>query len=451
MPGSKRLSYLVSGLATGVAILSAIYLPVEAWDEARRGVNAFEMLQRGDYLNYYYLGESDTFNTKPPLFLWFAAASFQLFGVHTFTLRLPSLLALAGLLLYYRHWLAERFGAHIALLTIGATVSVNGLIGYHVAINGDTDMLFVCLLTVACLAYYSFLVETQSSSLLIAVVAAGLAFLTKGVAVVLVVPGLLAFTLSRREYRRTMVSRRAAGRWLMALAMLAGLCLFLSFMGRESYPEGGPDSLLTAMFLRDGLQRLTDTAFEPVSQPWFVFQALDIRFGPVIYVLYASIPVLLWRFGGGGLARRLGRDPFTVYSLCLAASVLLLLQLSSNKHNWYVAPAIPFLAYLFATCVRGATGSVNAYRWLIVALVSVAIVQRGLTISSASSEPLPASVTERLRGADDLYIDAQMPQDDVFRLVEQIPVACRVGVLTAGLPETSEDCFLLDAWRGCIK
>ena len=40
---------------------------VDEWDEARNGTNACEMYHNGDYVNYYYGGQPDTWNAKPPL------------------------------------------------------------------------------------------------------------------------------------------------------------------------------------------------------------------------------------------------------------------------------------------------------------------------------------------------------------------------------------------------
>jgi hypothetical protein len=38
---------------------------LQPWDEARRGINALRMLQGGDYFNYHFLDQTDSFNTKP--------------------------------------------------------------------------------------------------------------------------------------------------------------------------------------------------------------------------------------------------------------------------------------------------------------------------------------------------------------------------------------------------
>ena len=43
---------------------------IEDYDEARHGINAYEMIQNNDYLVHTFRGEPDLWNTKPPLSFW---------------------------------------------------------------------------------------------------------------------------------------------------------------------------------------------------------------------------------------------------------------------------------------------------------------------------------------------------------------------------------------------
>ena len=451
MTASERLTWGLLLAAAVVATLSIVYLPVEPWDEARRGVNALEMLRNGDYLNYRYLGEPDTFNTKPPLFTWLVAVSFRLFGVNAVALRLPSLLALLTFLLYFRHWLAGRFDPTTVLLTLTACVVTKGLLGYHVGISGDTDMLFVLFLTVAGLAYYAFLVDRKPAGLLLAVGAGGLAFLTKGVAVGLVVPGMVVFTFAYAAGRRRLFSRAAVSGLLIGVVVFGGVLLALTALGRDTFPAGGPDNLLEAMFFRDGLQRLTDPDFEPGAQPWYVFQALDIRFGPLIYALYAAVPWLVWKLGARAILRRVEEVPFVLFSVCITASILLLLHFSSNKHNWYVAPAIPYLAYLFARAVRCVPVRARVYRWLAAGLVCLSLFTRLVDIRRADLPELPAPLAERISQAETLYIDRYLPQDYVFLLCAGAQEKVNLQTSDKLPKEERGECFSLDGHTVCIK
>ena len=232
----------------------------------------------------------------------------------------------------------------------------------------------------------------------------------------LVVPAIVVFTFAYGPGRRRLISRGAVYGLIFGVVVFGGVLFALSAMGRETFPPGGPDNLLQAMFFRDGLQRLTDPDFEPGAQPWYVFQALDIRFGPLIYALYAAVPWLVWKLGARAILRRVEEGPFVLFSVCITASVLLLLHFSSNKHNWYVAPAIPYLAYLFARAVRWVPVSERVYRWLAVGLVCLSLVTRLEDMHRADLPELPAPLMERISQAETLYIDRHLPQHWVFLL-----------------------------------
>lgn len=71
---------------------------VDSWDEARHGVNAYEMIQNGDYIRHTYNYQVDDWNLKPSISYWAIVLGFRLFGYSVWGLRFFSALAylLAG-------------------------------------------------------------------------------------------------------------------------------------------------------------------------------------------------------------------------------------------------------------------------------------------------------------------------------------------------------------------
>ena len=57
---------------------------VDSWDEARHGVNAYEMIQNGDYIRHTYNYEVDNWNLKPSVSYWGIVLGFRLFGYSVF-------------------------------------------------------------------------------------------------------------------------------------------------------------------------------------------------------------------------------------------------------------------------------------------------------------------------------------------------------------------------------
>ena len=170
----------------GVVYLTLFYqlgnLSFFGSDEPRYARIGEEMNLRGSYI-------TPTLNfrpwlEKPPLLFWLEAVSFQLFGVHEWSARLPSAI-LALLSLFIVALLAvELAGRRVAVLTV-LILCTSGLF-FVFARAVSTDTLLVALLTTAMVCGFQ---ATRSPSNLwaaIAGLALGLAVLAKGpVAVVL--------------------------------------------------------------------------------------------------------------------------------------------------------------------------------------------------------------------------------------------------------------------------
>ena len=102
---SKEKRQTMSACAALVVIFSitCFYLffrldapKVVDYDEARHGINAYEMIQNDDYLVHTYEGELDYWNLKPPFSYWVVALGYRLFGYNRLGLRFFS--ALCGVL-----------------------------------------------------------------------------------------------------------------------------------------------------------------------------------------------------------------------------------------------------------------------------------------------------------------------------------------------------------------
>ena len=136
--------------ATGLFLVSAFALffglwklPINSWDEARHGVNAYEMIQHHDYVANYYHGILDYWNLKPPLSYYSIILAYWIFGYNAFALRFFSafcfLLIEAMVLFYVRH----KYGNGPALLSMVSLMGCWMLFIYHGARSGDADALFM--------------------------------------------------------------------------------------------------------------------------------------------------------------------------------------------------------------------------------------------------------------------------------------------------------------------
>jgi 4-amino-4-deoxy-L-arabinose transferase-like glycosyltransferase len=405
---------------------------LEAWDEARRGINALRMLQEGDFWNYRFLDIDDTFNTKPPLFTWLVALCFKWFGVSTLSLRLPSLIALLAYTFMVYRFVEQWKSWQVATLTALVLLLSQGIVGFHVALSGDTDMLFIMFLTGGLLLFFSFWQEKKTVDLLGAFIWFALAFLTKGLAVALVVPGLIAFSIVgvyRSGWKQLPVLKGS-----IVLVFLAALCyLICSQFGLRTEYQNGFGSLWEAMFLQDGITRFSDKAFESGYKWDFLPVALDIGFSPWIYLLYSGALFYLFR-GGGRIKSVVRKDDFLLYAIFLIASVSGLLLASQNKHQWYVAPMLLPLAYIVALLLSKVAAWKVWIKPLIITLFVVLLATRLVSftkVEDAIGIGL-ADYEEHLNGIDTLSIPPQTRQDLLFHLYLINP---EVRIVTNGAKE----------------
>jgi 4-amino-4-deoxy-L-arabinose transferase-like glycosyltransferase len=111
-----------------LALSAAIYVGTAGWpalldsSDSAHAVAAREMVETGDWAVLHINGVP--YLEKPPLHYWLVAASYKLFGVGTFSTRLPLALAVVALVLmvylFARHWFGERAGFYAGLVVCTA-------------------------------------------------------------------------------------------------------------------------------------------------------------------------------------------------------------------------------------------------------------------------------------------------------------------------------------------
>ena len=159
------------------------------WDEARHIVNAYEMMKSGSWWIHTYLGETDYYNFKPPLSMWFIIGGFKLFGISFYSMRLYSAISMLILMLLMTLFLCSSFGKRAGVLFAVLFVSGTELFFFHMARSADADALYILLFAAAMLCLY--FAEERQVLLIPCGFFLSLAFLTKcfhvavGVAIVI--------------------------------------------------------------------------------------------------------------------------------------------------------------------------------------------------------------------------------------------------------------------------
>jgi 4-amino-4-deoxy-L-arabinose transferase-like glycosyltransferase len=309
--------------------------PLQCWDEARLAVNAAEMLRTHHWVVTLYQGQPDLWNTKPPLLVWLQALSLHLFGYSLWAFRLPTALAALALTAlvagFAKRWLGGPLAGFLAGL---ALLSSYGFVRYHVARTGDYEALLLVFTTAQVLAAFCWLQTRQPRYLLLLGAAIGLAILTKSVAGLFLLPGVL-LELTRRGHLFPLLRQPAT--W-GAAALASGPPAL--WYGVREYTQPG---YWQAVWQNELGGRML-SAVDQNAGPWHFYLT---RFGgPTVldWVPCIWVVVACW-----ALAQRPAQRPAHHFLTLIAWSgglFLAIISAARTKLDWYDAPVYPLLALL---------------------------------------------------------------------------------------------------------
>lgn len=303
--------------------------PINECDEARHGVNAYEMLQSGDYLVSTYRGETDYWNLKPPLSLYSIILGFQLFGFNTFGLRFYSAASMLLTMAVLALWMKRRYGSAASLGTLSFLLACSMIYGPHFARFGDADAQMVLFYTIGMLC----MLESPKNLrwLYGSAVCFGLAFMSKSWHAALIpvtcflyvcVTGLIK-KLNWKQYLLLLFwGLLPVAPWAVARYLHDGMAFF------------GP------MFTKDIVARAT-TVHETHFGDGTVLHYVRVLFREPVVVL-AAIGIacaLLWKLVKRS---RLNADHLGVALWMLTP--LAFFSVCVSKLDWYIFPCLPALA-----------------------------------------------------------------------------------------------------------
>jgi 4-amino-4-deoxy-L-arabinose transferase len=312
--------------------------PVSSPDESRYAEVPREMLVSGDWVVPRLNGLR--YFEKPPLGYWLNAVSQEALGPTAFAMRLPSALS-AGLVALIVGLLLSRVFKDQLVTVAGALASLTMLELYACGTINILDGPF-SLFVVATLACGFMALEVEERRwerrwLVMAGVACGLAFLTKGfLAVVLPVSVLLPYMAWQGRLRS--VFRLG---WLPALVALLVVAPWAwAIAVRES-------DFWRYFFMEQHVRRFGSEKAQHAEPFWFFLPVLIAGGLPWVFLLPSAIKSHL----KAGFV-----SPLVRFAVCWLVFPLLFFSLSRGKLSTYILPAFPALAILIAATARGLFG-----------------------------------------------------------------------------------------------
>lgn len=303
--------------------------PFQIWDEGRILINTLEMAQSGQWMATTFEGKPEFWNTKPPLLHWLQWASAFLFGWNEWGLRLPSAASALGVVLLILGISKGILGSYRYGFAAGLVLIVlPGYVGFHASRTADYDALLSLGTTGAFLSLW-LAAERDSRYLLLTWFFLTLAVLTKGIAGLLIAPGLACIALLR--YR--------AIPWLQTRWFWLGFVFFVFvilayYLGRDSLQSG----YLEAVWNNELGGRFAQTN-EGHDHPWYYYLGVLVRhvgFGGGFLLLFG---VVLAVKAESDRVRLAARD-----ALIAALFLGVVLSSSQSKLDWYLVPMHPLLA-----------------------------------------------------------------------------------------------------------
>lgn len=310
--------------------------PLKNFDESLFALRAYRIAHYGQYLNNFIEfpdGPSAT-NTKPALFSLIQAISFKIFGYNELALRLPVALSVVALL-----WLILRFsrketGSYAWGLFAGLVlITSQGFIRVHVSRTGDHDAPLAVFgwIALTCLFRYFQTERKEARYLWLFTGALIAATLTKSVAGLFFVPGIIVWLLWERQLVPFLKDRKS---WLAIGAYI------LVIGGYYLYREIDYPGFLAGMWGGELGGHYFETR-DGHLWPWYWYaqRLFTLKYMPWLMLLPLGMLLILHKSAEG-------LRPYGRLMIAAAISWLTVISFSGTKLEWYDASLYPVFAML---------------------------------------------------------------------------------------------------------
>lgn len=393
------------------------------WDEARRGIQAMGMLRNHDLINYYYLNELDTWTAKPPLTSWLICLSYKLWGFNEFALRFHSLVATILFFIYSYHLIRLYKSQNFALITILSLAACNGIIGFHVGRTGDADSLLLLFVTSSAYYFLKYHDFNDKKAIFFSAIALGFAFYAKGFACIFLLFGLILYSAIQKKIIRLFSDWRIyagvliwfcfIGSWFVLVKQFGKQYEASQFIGNNSW---------TTMIYYDIIGRFSGNISEGEYDLFHVFHVLDIRFNLWNYLFYLALIYfgikLYKRKKAIREILRSSENRLLLLSFCTSFCLFLIISLSYNKHQWYLAPALLFISIITMDFIFRLKKHRKWINYALIALFSFTILHKFFEHNNPKNEIslFFKNHKELLSQKDQIFVSEYVPQNYILYL-----------------------------------
>ena len=339
-----------------ICSIPALYLlgrpAIYIWDEAVYANASWEMAHGGSW----WIPTHGEYNTKPPLVLWMQAIALKLLPYPEWAVRLPSALAVTGILFMLQAAL-KRWGFDLStrFCVMICFVANEGFIRHHISRTGDLDAVMTFFVTAYALIVLDALVQhrwTTKHMVWFFMMMAG-AFYSKSIGGWLMM-GPIAIVWVLSPMRNVWLRPRF---WIAGASTLLVCAMY--YLIRESGQPGFMDLAWASEYMR--MFRNVMPWHEHGASYYFRnFQQLH-TYTPWIFALVLAVFIALVFIKTKPLKYLVLRW------IILAAGFLMVITIPAVKLEWYDAPVYPWFALILGTVTGWALSHLpQKARWAIV-------------------------------------------------------------------------------------
>ncbi|MFI5132055.1 MAG: ArnT family glycosyltransferase [Chitinophagales bacterium] len=335
--------YFFIGLAVLVNF-SGLFVPLMDPDAGVYASVSKNMVLRNNYWELYFQGND--WLDKPHFPFWITAAFFKLFGIHTWSYKLPGIL-FVFLAAYYTYRFAKQlYNEKIALWAVFILLTAE-----HIIISNNdvrAEPFLTGLIIASAWHFYKSLNQKLSWHLVAASFFAACAVMTKGPFTLIPVGAAIAGELIIKRNWKELFHWR----WLVAMALVGVFIapeLYSLWYQFDSHPEktvfGKTNVSGIRFFLWDSQfgRFLNTTPMKGKGNPLFFFHTLLWAFLPWSLMMYAS---LVEKIRKG--AKTINYKHEEWFTLCGSLLTLFVFSLSKFQLSYYTNIIFPFLAIITA-------------------------------------------------------------------------------------------------------
>lgn len=299
------------------------YADIENWDEARHGINAYEMIKNKNYIANYYNGEVDYWNLKPPISYWFIILGYKIFGYNTIGLRFFSALGYFLMVVIIAIFLKKKCGKLESLISI--LISMSGYVFFmkHFIRSGDADSIFILFYAIAIIS----LLKSDDNHIWLYMCGLmfGLCFLTKSWHSFIIAPVVFFYLIFTKGFKRF--------KWWEIVLFFVSCIIPISIWAIFRYKFDGV-KFFELMVEYDLLSRASN-GIEGNGRPiYYYFGCLVSNVGMLICVLISIIYLVLKRKNKERISN------LSLLSVIAFLSTFVIFSISKTKLSWYIYPCV---------------------------------------------------------------------------------------------------------------